>query len=156
MSIDAAGILVTAVRPTLDRANPWPVSGRLNHPVFIELRKNFTRLTGRALKKKCQTEISMTKNTRTLILEFFERFQAGQMQITHELREVKTHLSQLEIGVAGMRDDLAQLAGNPHFGWKAKSLLNQKLAAFDPQKHGGEVMADVPRGEEAFAVQPLP
>ncbi len=29
--------------------------------------------------------------------------------------------------------------------------LEQMLAAFDPVKHGGEVMADAPRGVEAFA-----
>ena len=98
----------------------------------------------------------MTDSTRTVTLDHLERFKSGKKQIAHEVREVKTHLSQLEIGVAGMRDDLAQLAGNPHVGSKAKFLLDQKLGVFDPQKHGGEVMADVPRGEEAFAGQPLP
>ena len=29
--------------------------------------------------------------------------------------------------------------------------LKQMLAAFDPVKHGGEIMADAPRGVEAFA-----
>jgi antitoxin MazE len=29
--------------------------------------------------------------------------------------------------------------------------LDQMLAAFDPRKHGGEVMADRPIGKEAFA-----
>lgn len=29
--------------------------------------------------------------------------------------------------------------------------LEQMLAAFDPSKHGGEAMADAPRGVEAFA-----
>lgn len=29
--------------------------------------------------------------------------------------------------------------------------LEQMLAVFDPKKHGGEVMADAPRGVEAFA-----
>jgi antitoxin MazE len=29
--------------------------------------------------------------------------------------------------------------------------LEQMLAAFDPKKHGGEVMADKPVGVEAFA-----
>jgi antitoxin MazE len=29
--------------------------------------------------------------------------------------------------------------------------LDQMLAAFDPKKHGGEVMASGPVGEEAFA-----
>jgi len=29
--------------------------------------------------------------------------------------------------------------------------LDQMLAAFDPAKHGGEVMADAPRGVEAFS-----
>jgi antitoxin MazE len=29
--------------------------------------------------------------------------------------------------------------------------LEQMLAAFDPAKHGGELLADAPRGAEAFA-----
>jgi antitoxin MazE len=29
--------------------------------------------------------------------------------------------------------------------------LDHMLAMFDPKRHGGEVMADVPRGVEAFA-----
>jgi len=29
--------------------------------------------------------------------------------------------------------------------------LEQMLASFNPKKHGGEVMADAPRGVEAFA-----
>lgn len=29
--------------------------------------------------------------------------------------------------------------------------LEQMLAAFDPKRHGGELMADGPRGAEAFA-----
>lgn len=29
--------------------------------------------------------------------------------------------------------------------------MDQMLAAFDPQKHGGEAMADRPVGKEAFA-----
>ena len=29
--------------------------------------------------------------------------------------------------------------------------LEQMLAAFDPKKHGGELMADSPRGLEAFS-----
>jgi antitoxin MazE len=29
--------------------------------------------------------------------------------------------------------------------------LEQMLSAFDPKRHGGEVMADSPRGVEAFA-----
>ncbi len=29
--------------------------------------------------------------------------------------------------------------------------LEEMLAAFDPAKHGGELMADAPRGVEAFA-----
>lgn len=33
---------------------------------------------------------------------------------------------------------------------EAKPTLGQMLAAFDPKKHGGEVMADTPRGAEAF------
>ena len=33
----------------------------------------------------------------------------------------------------------------------AEPTLEQMLEAFDPKKHGGEVMADGPRGVEAFS-----
>ena len=33
----------------------------------------------------------------------------------------------------------------------AEPTLDQMLAAFDPQKHGGEAMADAPRGVEVFS-----
>lgn len=34
----------------------------------------------------------------------------------------------------------------------AESTLDQKLAAFDPKRHGGELMADAPVGSEVGAV----
>ena len=34
---------------------------------------------------------------------------------------------------------------------KTELTLKQMLAAFDPRKHGGEVMTDAPVGVEAFA-----
>lgn len=54
----------------------------------------------------------MTNNTENLILEHLKRFQAGQDRIERELKEIKGRLSQLEIGVAGVRGDLAHLSGD--------------------------------------------
>jgi antitoxin MazE len=34
---------------------------------------------------------------------------------------------------------------------KTEPTLEHMLASFDPQRHGGEVMADAPRGVETFA-----
>jgi antitoxin MazE len=34
---------------------------------------------------------------------------------------------------------------------EAELSLDEMLAAFDPQKHGGELMADAPVGVEAFS-----
>lgn len=54
----------------------------------------------------------MTDNTENLILEHLKRFQAGQDRIERELKEIKSRLSQLEIGVAGVRGDLAHITGD--------------------------------------------
>lgn len=54
----------------------------------------------------------MTDNTENLILEHLKRFHAGQDRIERELKEIKGRLSQLEIGVAGIRGDIAHLAGD--------------------------------------------
>jgi uncharacterized coiled-coil protein SlyX len=54
----------------------------------------------------------MNNNIENLILEHLKRFQAGQERIEQELREIKNRLSQLEIGMAGIRGDIAHLAGN--------------------------------------------
>jgi len=48
----------------------------------------------------------------SLILEHLKRFQSGQDRIERELKEIKGRLSQVEIGVAGIRGDLAYLAGD--------------------------------------------
>ena len=54
----------------------------------------------------------MTDNTENLILEHLKRFQAGQERIVIELKEIKSRLSQLEIGVAGIRGDIAHVSGD--------------------------------------------
>jgi hypothetical protein len=54
----------------------------------------------------------MTDNTENLILEHLKRFQAGQERIVVELKEIKSRLSQLEIGVAGIRGDIAHVSGD--------------------------------------------
>jgi hypothetical protein len=54
----------------------------------------------------------MTDNTENLILEHLKRFQAGQERIVAELKEIKSRLSQLEIGVAGIRGDIAHVSGD--------------------------------------------
>lgn len=51
-------------------------------------------------------------NTENLVIEHLKRFQAGQDRIERELKEVKGRLSQLEIGVAGIRGDLAHISGD--------------------------------------------
>lgn len=52
----------------------------------------------------------MSDATDNLILEHLKRFQAGHDNILRELKEIKGRLSQLEIGVAGIRGDIAHLS----------------------------------------------
>ena len=47
-----------------------------------------------------------------LVLEHLKRFQAGQDRIERELNEIKGRMSQLEIGVASIRGDLAYMSGD--------------------------------------------
>ena len=47
-----------------------------------------------------------------LVLEHLKRFQAGQDRIERELKEIKGRMSQLEIGVASIRGDLAHMSGD--------------------------------------------
>ena len=53
----------------------------------------------------------MTDDTTNLVLEHLKRFQAGQDRIERELKEIKGRLSQLEIGVASIRGDIAHHSG---------------------------------------------
>jgi hypothetical protein len=50
--------------------------------------------------------------TENLVLEHLKRFQTGQDQILRELKEVKARLSQVEIALAGVRGDIAHVAGD--------------------------------------------
>ncbi len=54
----------------------------------------------------------MTDQTETLILKHLKRFQSGQDRIERDVKEIKTRLSQLEIGGAAIRGDLAHLSGD--------------------------------------------
>jgi septal ring factor EnvC (AmiA/AmiB activator) len=54
----------------------------------------------------------MTDDTTNLVLEHLKRFQAGQDRIERELKEIKGRLSQLEIGVASIRGDIAHHSGD--------------------------------------------
>jgi septal ring factor EnvC (AmiA/AmiB activator) len=54
----------------------------------------------------------MTDKTENLILEHLKRFQTGQDRIERELKDIKSRLSQLEVGVAGIRGDIAHLSGD--------------------------------------------
>jgi predicted nuclease with TOPRIM domain len=54
----------------------------------------------------------MTDETENLILEHLKRFQGGQERIERELKEVKGRLSQVEIGTAAVRGDVAHLSGD--------------------------------------------
>ena len=47
-----------------------------------------------------------------LVLEHLKRFQSGQDRIERELKEIKGRMSQLEIGIASIRGDLAHLSGD--------------------------------------------
>ena len=49
----------------------------------------------------------MTENVENLLLEHLKRFQAGQERIERKLEELVTRVGQLELGVAGLRRDLA-------------------------------------------------
>jgi septal ring factor EnvC (AmiA/AmiB activator) len=52
------------------------------------------------------------ENVDNIIIEHLKRFQAGQDRIERELKEVKGRMSQIEIGIASMRGDLAHLSGD--------------------------------------------
>jgi hypothetical protein len=54
----------------------------------------------------------MSDTTDNLILEHLKRFQAGQDRIERELKEIKGRMSQVEIGLAGIRGDIAHVAGD--------------------------------------------
>ncbi|MDP2823510.1 MAG: hypothetical protein Q8O52_12655 [Sulfuritalea sp.] len=49
----------------------------------------------------------MTGNVENLMLEHLKRFQAGQDRIEQKLEEVIYRLGQLEVGIAGVRRDVA-------------------------------------------------
>ena len=49
----------------------------------------------------------MKDESTSIVLEHLKRFQAGQDRIERELKEIKGRLSQLEIGVASVRGDIA-------------------------------------------------
>ena len=51
-------------------------------------------------------------NVDNIVLEHLKRFQAGQDRIERELKEIKGRLSQIEIGVAGLRGDNAHVSGD--------------------------------------------
>jgi hypothetical protein len=54
----------------------------------------------------------MTDETENLILEHLKRFQSGQERIERELKAVKGRLSQVEIGFAAVRGEIAHLSGD--------------------------------------------
>ncbi len=54
----------------------------------------------------------MAEAVENLVLEHLKRFQAGQDRIERDLKEIKSRLSQLEIGVAGIRGDVAHVSGD--------------------------------------------
>jgi hypothetical protein len=47
-----------------------------------------------------------------IVIEHLKRFQAGQERIERELKEIKGRLSQVEIAMAGIRGDIAHVAGD--------------------------------------------
>ena len=54
----------------------------------------------------------MTDETENLIFEHLKSFQSGQERIERELKEIKGRLSQVEIGSAAVRGDIAHLTGD--------------------------------------------
>lgn len=52
------------------------------------------------------------EDSTNLVLEHLKRFQAGQDRIEREFKEIKGGMSQLEIGVASIRGDLAHMSGD--------------------------------------------
>ena len=54
----------------------------------------------------------MMDDSTNLVLEHLKRFQAGQDRIERELKEIKSRMSQLEIGIASIRGDLAHMSGD--------------------------------------------
>lgn len=54
----------------------------------------------------------MSESIDNLILEHLKRFQTGQDRIERELKEIKGRMSQVEIGLAGIRGDIAHVAGD--------------------------------------------
>ena len=54
----------------------------------------------------------MMDDSTNLVLEHLKRFQAGQDRIERELKEIKGRMSQIEIGIASIRGDLAHMSGD--------------------------------------------
>jgi hypothetical protein len=54
----------------------------------------------------------VTDEAENLILEHLKRFQGGQERIERDLKEVNGRLSQVEIGMAAVRGDVAHLSGD--------------------------------------------
>ncbi|MDP1659395.1 MAG: hypothetical protein Q8L73_08620 [Methylotenera sp.] len=52
----------------------------------------------------------MSEKIDNLILEHLKTFQAGQNRIESELKEIKHRVSNLEVGVAGVRRDVAHFS----------------------------------------------
>lgn len=52
------------------------------------------------------------EHVENIIIEHLKRFQAGQERIERELKEIKGRLSQVEIGIAAVRGDLAHMSGD--------------------------------------------
>ena len=54
----------------------------------------------------------MAENIENLILEHLKRFQAGQDRIDNKLDEIITRLGQLEMGMAGVKGEIAHGESN--------------------------------------------
>lgn len=66
-------------------------------------------------------------NSTHFILEHLKRFEAGQNRIEPELREIKGRMSQLEIGVASIRGDLARMSSDQVRQTLAVDALAQRI-----------------------------
>lgn len=69
----------------------------------------------------------MTNEVENIVLEHLKRFQSGQDRIERELKEIKARLSQLEIGVASIRGDIAHHAGDQARQQLAMDTLSDRI-----------------------------
>jgi len=69
----------------------------------------------------------MSEKIDNLILEHLKTFQAGQNRIESELKEIKHRVSNLEIGVAAVRRDVAHFATEHATQYISIDRINERI-----------------------------